>query len=149
MPRGLGDDPLSRGRKAKRAAKSPDVVAASAGSAPEAPISAPGPASSSYNDVFFQRRSEPAIEATVTAAPAAPAESEVAIATLPAAEPQAVTVQAVAPEPAVVAAVPPEPIVVEAPPVQAAPVVAVRSEQPAQEAPKGGFLSRIFGKLHK
>jgi len=154
LPRRLGDDPLARAKAA--------LAADSAGGAPQVAVQS---SRSSYNDVFFQRRSEgasPALAGRVEPTRESPEISEISeipeireVAAAPAiradvavtsfedkAAPQETTV------PAVVTVEKAEPVV---PAVSEAPT----SQTPAPSSPAqgeqkgGGFLKRLFGRFGK
>lgn len=168
MPRGLGEDPLSRKRRigAARAAAvaGPPVVAvAIPESAPiPQPTSPPDSSSSfsvppgpSYNEVFFRKRPD-AIFAS-TGEPAAVAQVEAAV-PMPAAEAAAVTIETSPAHPTENQTEPREEAgqtgsaqVQEAPEQAPAPVAQPQSErsEPQTEAKKSGLFSRLFGRLRR
>jgi hypothetical protein len=168
LPRGLGDDPLSRQRKNAAAKRSGASTAAPTAVSPiddslivsstaqpsvqniaEAPSSSAASTSSSYNDVFFQKR-----DGTASAVTTAVATQDVVV---------------TEPAPAPVVAAPLQPSLSQeehaaeiAIPAEPTPAIAavheipapdlVQTQTPAQVQPepqKGGFFSRVFGKLRK
>jgi hypothetical protein len=142
MPRGLGEDPLTRKRKASRQAASrfaaDGTVPGPSGlsSAPQYPLqggtalnSLP-PRPSAHNDVFFRKRSE---SGPAPANPVPVPEPEAHATSEPAVAPP-VVVEPVAPEPAL-----PRPIEVApaiAPPPTEEPKMAVSEFAPQESAPK-------------
>ena len=141
MPRRLGDDPLAR---AKAPAEGAPVQAVQA------------PSRSSYNDVFFERRSPDDEPQAPAPTPDAPEISEISeIPHLKDAAAAAVEAPAPTPEPAPASAVAE---VVAGPYAEPAPgaseVGDVPPERPGPPGPqagdeesKGGFFKRLFGKL--
>lgn len=99
--------------------------------------------SSSYNDVFFQKRDEAIPAVSAAAATPAPAAVEEPVQAAPIAAPP----ESPAPEVIVAETIPsPEP----APAIASTLVDPEPSQiQPQPEAQKTGFFSRIFGKLRK
>jgi hypothetical protein len=173
MPRGLGDNPLKREKKVRKAAshrRSPAAPGASgsvsmASATPVSDGSADVSSSStSYNDVFFQRRpesspaansvpAEVAVQEAEPVAPAAPIAAADAVSTEPA-FPEVIA--SAAPEPQVeVHAMPVEP---DLSPVMASPAPVPEPVPVAEQSPvppvavheeKTGFFGRIFGKFRK
>lgn len=127
MPRGLGDDPLSRQKK-----EAPDV-GQSGGSGPD-------PQSVSFqspNDVFFRRKFDENTTERVAAPPA---------------EPLAAPVQQESDESANVASVSQETVRVDGEPaasLEPSKGEPVRGELESPEEHKRGFFSRLFGRRQK
>jgi hypothetical protein len=185
LPRGLGDDPLSRQRKsARRKATHPDTTVVQGPStsgdlqAVALVDASPSPSqTSSYNDVFFRKRSEDGIpggnpelprEAAMTdASPLSlpvtsvqPTSLEPALAEPVASEltPDPQTIEPVAPSdpgPAVNAPVSADELTNEATAAVPAAPAAVIDPTPVTETPatpehqSGGFLKRMFGRFRK
>lgn len=177
MPRGLGEDPLSRKRKGSRRAIHPgETVPGRALATPlsDSPLGVTaGPAASrslSHNDVFFVKRSAtgtfpgpyddaPAIAEPVSPPPeaavqsvSAPAVPEIAAREthaneIPAAEPVADAVPETPAQGTPAEAAPIEP----APKQQeaAAPEPAHAETASANPAQEGGLLKRLFGRFHR
>ena len=161
MPRGLGEDPLSRKRRSAPARRQSGVASLVAvGSAPSGaasqlvefhPALEAVPEPTSYNEATFERRPDDSITEPVSESPtgAVPVPSEASGAN-PAAD--ATLVAEVAPAPAspaspyVAEAAAPE-MVQDAGPTAAA-HVNLPQETPPEEK-KVGFFSRILGKRHK
>jgi len=121
LPRGLGDDPLSRQRKGSRAGAQ----------AKGKPSGATSHSAKSANDVFFKRK---------------PEESPPAVASAPPVEPEApaVTTMLPAPEPVAELSVSAQSTVAGSEPVP--PPVSAPAQEVQPSEPKRGFFSRLFGR---
>ena len=168
MPRGLGDNPLKRERKARRGIHQA-VHMETVPSAEQTPPPADSvgldsledqskPPSRSFNDVFFQRRPEdipgPDIVPQDVAAVPVPADvvaSPLEVITEPAPEFTAPAVSEsppLEPEPTPPAEVSPQPIEVS-PQVPVVAEVPAPPKQEQSEEHKSGFLGRFFSKFRK
>ena len=176
MPRGLGEDPLSRHRKASRRAPL-QAFAISSRTGDLSPlrsgqegVEASSSRTSSHDDVFFKKRSDdvPAVAASEpletlperSASPSAAAPPTIE-------EPAAVGSAAAAPQLDILSAVPPVPPeqaqTMDVPAAQQEPAAtepqatvatsarpAMAESRPAPEEPrKGGFLKRLFERFGK
>jgi hypothetical protein len=178
LPRGLGDDPLSKKKKRSSTKRnvppapetsSPNEVASVPTSTPsvqsqekvEPPVktdlaSSPtaAPASVSYNDVFFQRRSseEPHEEESGAESPTTMPSAAVAL-TLPA-EPPQVTTPAVIDSTVSIAASPQQQAEIHGETSSSVPAEVViepakKIEQVQPRAEEEGFFKRIFGRFRQ
>ena len=172
MPRGLGDNPLKRERKARRGIQqtvhleTPPVIEQTPPPADSVGIDSleeqSEPSSRSYNDVFFQRRPDdlpvagtvsPNLESSPSfvevVSPTQETALEAAAEVIPPPVPESLQAQ---PEPVLQADVSPAPVAVSP---QAAVVTEAVAEVPATPRPeqpqehKSGFFGRFLSKLRK
>ncbi len=174
MPRGLGEDPLTRQRKSgkRSAAQSASAVVADSGAPREQMVDATSSRPASYNDVFFRNRSEGAAAASgsgagliqdgQTMSPSAVAQqpvSEVEASRSPEGAPAESPTTAFAAPPAEVptSEIPsvqqdaPAAFLVASPPDAApSPPPAPENADSANRGPQqGGLFKRLFGKFRK
>ncbi|MDA4121860.1 MAG: hypothetical protein OK456_01615 [Thaumarchaeota archaeon] len=172
MPRGLGEDPLSRKRRTRSSRTGSAASSPLPGSAvpdgaapgsvlPTAQTPFQGSAASSYNEVFFHRRESQGEAQPTPSAPAdtvgdaesfAPQEQTIVTSAVDLQQTAPSELGSVSPSEATVEVSTPI-LPIEAPPLAVEPelVQANATQQlSAQPAPeKRGFLSRFFGKLRK
>jgi hypothetical protein len=177
LPRGLGDNPLKREKKSRRAGAQDATTNAAASSGPDArsdvtmgvteteSVYASSSSSRSYNDVFFHRRPENSGAAANSVPETSHSDGSSASAPIAAAEafstPGTPEMAAIAVEPAsldVVAATPvstpvliaePAPVAITAPEINSAPQPSIFVETASPQEAKSGFFGRIFGRLRK